>query len=114
MIEEYSRNLRRTMMEGKVDEKERRNDETRANLAMERLNFIHGQYNIKQGDYLHTLAAIVQEPALFMERFEWRPMTDLEKNGSDPYRDLSQMLFLLLFHIGSSRSFDTLWLGHGY
>lgn len=69
-------------MDGKVDEKERMNNEKRTNQAMDRLNFIHEHYNIKQGDYLYTLAVIVLEPILFMERFEWRPMTDLEKNTS--------------------------------
>ncbi|KAG0261175.1 hypothetical protein BG011_001281 [Mortierella polycephala] len=81
MNEGYSRDLRRTMTEGKVDEKERLNDERRAEIATERLNFIHGHYNIKQEDYLYTLALFVLEPAVFIGRFEWRSLTELEENA---------------------------------
>ncbi|CAO3568746.1 unnamed protein product [Mortierella alpina] len=80
-LEVHGRNSRRAMMEGKVDERERLNDEQRADLAMERLNFIHGQYNIKQGDYLYTLSQIVLETPSFIGRFEWRPLQEIEKNA---------------------------------
>lgn len=81
-LEVHGRNSRRAMMEGKVDEWERMNDEQRADLAMERLNFIHGQYNIKQGDYLYTFSQIVLETPSFIGRFEWRPLQEIEKNVS--------------------------------
>ncbi|KAF9126316.1 hypothetical protein BGW39_006713 [Mortierella sp. 14UC] len=82
MNEGYSRNLRRTMLEGgKADGEEMLNDERRREIAAERLNFIHGHYNIKQGDYLYTLALFIMEPAAFVDKFEWRPMTELEKNA---------------------------------
>nr|KAF9901429.1 hypothetical protein EC991_006182 [Linnemannia zychae] len=82
MNEGYSRNLRRTMLDGgKVDGKEMLNDEKRRVIAAERLNFIHGHYNIKQGDYLYTLALFIMEPGNFVDKFEWRPMTLLEKNA---------------------------------
>ncbi|KAF9923936.1 hypothetical protein FBU30_006006 [Linnemannia zychae] len=81
MNEGYSRNVRRTLIEGKVDEKELLNDERRKEIAAERLNFIHGHYNIKQGDYLFTLAQFVLMPIDFIERFEWRKPTELEKNA---------------------------------
>ncbi|KAF9176620.1 hypothetical protein BGZ51_000226, partial [Haplosporangium sp. Z 767] len=81
MNEGYSRDMRRTMIEGKVDEKERLNDERRAEIATERLNFIHGHYNIKQEDYLYTLALFILEPPSFIDRFEWRPLTELEENA---------------------------------
>ncbi|KAF9558669.1 hypothetical protein EC968_006888 [Mortierella alpina] len=80
-LEVHGRNSRRAMMEGKVDERERMNDEQRADLAMERMNFIHGQYNIKQGDFLYTLSQIVLERPSFIDRFEWRPLQEIEKNA---------------------------------
>ncbi|KAK3824740.1 MAG: hypothetical protein J3Q66DRAFT_278308 [Benniella sp.] len=76
----YARNQRRIMTEGKVDEKELQNDTARQEIAFERLNFIHGQYNIKQEDYLYTLALFISEPGSFIGRFEWRPLTELELN----------------------------------
>ncbi|KAF8937114.1 hypothetical protein EDD21DRAFT_363861 [Dissophora ornata] len=81
MNEGHSRNLRRTMTEGKVDENEVLNDEKRAKVALERLNFIHGHYNIKQDDYLYTLSLFVLEPPRFLDSFEWRKLTELEKNA---------------------------------
>ncbi|KAF9148533.1 hypothetical protein BG015_009725 [Linnemannia schmuckeri] len=82
MNEGHSRNVRRTMLEGgKEDEEEVLNDERRREIAAERLNFLHGHYNIKQGDYLYTLAQFIQEPAVFIDKFEWRETTLLEKNA---------------------------------
>ncbi|KAF9407612.1 hypothetical protein BGZ94_002637 [Podila epigama] len=81
MKEGYSRNRRRTMIEGKEDEKEVQNDKWRSEIALERLNFIHGHYNIKQGDLLYTLALFILEPTSFLGRFEWRGLTELEQNA---------------------------------
>ncbi|KAK3814822.1 MAG: hypothetical protein JOS17DRAFT_784346 [Linnemannia elongata] len=82
MNEGHARNVRRTMLEGgKVDEEEVANDERRKEIATERLNFLHGHYNIKQGDYLYTLAMFILEPAVFIDKFEWRETTLLEKNA---------------------------------
>ncbi|KAF9973356.1 hypothetical protein BGZ73_003407 [Actinomortierella ambigua] len=79
--EGHGRNLGRCMREKKVDEAEVENDEKRRVAAIERVNFLHSQYNIKQGDYLYTLALFVLEPAAWIDQFEWRPMTQLEKNA---------------------------------
>ncbi|KAG0230585.1 hypothetical protein BGW42_000849 [Actinomortierella wolfii] len=82
MNEGYSRNLGRCMRENNVvDETEVQNDEKRAAAAVERVNFLHGHYNIKQGDYLYTLALFILEPSSWIDRFEWRPLTRLEKNA---------------------------------
>lgn len=100
MNEGYSRNVRRTMVEGgKVDEEEVLNDERRKDIATERLNFLHGHYNIKQEDYLYTLALFIQEPAFFIDSFEWRPTTELERNVSLVASCclLSPFEFLLMF-----------------
>ncbi|KAG0039397.1 hypothetical protein BGZ83_002821 [Gryganskiella cystojenkinii] len=79
--EGHSRNRRRTMIEGKEDEKEVQNDKKRSEIALERLNFIHGHYNIKQDDFLYTLAMFMLEPTSFLGQFEWRELTELEQNA---------------------------------
>ncbi|KAF9578649.1 hypothetical protein BGW38_005451, partial [Lunasporangiospora selenospora] len=80
MTETFSRNKRRELIEGKTDPKEVENDTHRSHVATERLNFIHGHYNIKQDDYLYTLSLFVSDPNEFIGRFEWRPLTRLEQN----------------------------------
>ncbi|KAG0308336.1 hypothetical protein BGZ98_008318 [Dissophora globulifera] len=81
MNEGYSRNLKRSMVEGKVDANEVLNDEKRAEIAIDRLNYIHGHYTIKQEDYLYTLALFMLEPPSFIDQFEWRKSTELEQNA---------------------------------
>ncbi|KAF9586257.1 hypothetical protein BGW38_007904 [Lunasporangiospora selenospora] len=82
--EGYSRNQLRTALDKgrKPDKNEIENDRLRAAIAMERINFFHRQYNIKQSDYLYTLALFAVGPFLWIDRFEWRKSTDLEKNAS--------------------------------
>ncbi|KAF8982746.1 hypothetical protein BGZ46_000727 [Entomortierella lignicola] len=76
-----SRKVYREKESGVVDEKEDENDKKRSLIAMEKLNFIHGQYKIKQEDYLYTLALFILEPPSWINRFEWRKVTELEKNA---------------------------------
>ena len=40
-------------------------DSQRGSLAIRRLNFIHSQYKISNGDYLYTLALFILEPIRF-------------------------------------------------
>ncbi|KAI2784512.1 hypothetical protein F4815DRAFT_456109 [Daldinia loculata] len=56
-------------------------DSERGRRAMARLNWIHGLYSkhIKEYDYVHTLALFVFEPARWIDRYDWRPLTRLEK-----------------------------------
>ncbi|KAF2115767.1 hypothetical protein BDV96DRAFT_574445 [Lophiotrema nucula] len=54
-------------------------DNERGRLAMSKLNWMHRRYKILEGDYVHTLALFVLEPQLWIEKYEWRPMTYLEK-----------------------------------
>ncbi|KAI1317742.1 hypothetical protein EDD11_007916 [Mortierella claussenii] len=60
---------------------ERANDDKRAQAAVERINFIHSHYRISQGDYLYNLAMFVLESDYWVRRFEWRPLTALERNA---------------------------------
>lgn len=54
-------------------------DSERGRLAMSKLNWLHHRYSILEGDYVHTLSLFVLEPQRWIERYEWRPMTRLEK-----------------------------------
>ncbi|KAF9910294.1 hypothetical protein BX616_010888 [Lobosporangium transversale] len=81
LTEPYARNLRRCMLEGKEDPNEILNDEKRYEISMTKLNFLHGRYNIKQEDFLYTLGLFIEEPPSFIAQFEWRPLTELEKNA---------------------------------
>ncbi|KAI9750667.1 MAG: hypothetical protein M4579_006363 [Chaenotheca gracillima] len=51
--------------------------------AIARMNYIHGLYEkkglITQDDLLHTLALFAVEPIRWINRFEWRQLTDMEK-----------------------------------
>ncbi|KAH8664483.1 hypothetical protein BX600DRAFT_481562 [Xylariales sp. PMI_506] len=54
-------------------------DNERGRLALSKLNWMHRQYQISDGDYIHTLCLFVLEPQRWIEKYEWRPMTYLEK-----------------------------------
>lgn len=56
-------------------------DTTRGRTALAKMNWIHARYGsaISNGDLIHTLGLFVLEPIRYIERFEWRPMSELEK-----------------------------------
>ncbi|KAH7028181.1 uncharacterized protein B0I36DRAFT_328766 [Microdochium trichocladiopsis] len=54
-------------------------DSERARLAMGKLNWMHHRFSILEGDYVHTLALFVLEPHRWIEKYDWRPLTRLEK-----------------------------------
>jgi hypothetical protein len=67
--------LLREVYENDVDEVER------AMRAVRRMNFIHSKYKISNGDYLYTLSVFVCEPIRWIDRFEWRKLTQRERDG---------------------------------
>ncbi|KAF9898338.1 hypothetical protein BX616_004161 [Lobosporangium transversale] len=82
MAEPYPRKVYREMKNnGQLDEVEDRNDTIRESIATERVNFIHGHYPIKHDDFLYTIGLLVLEPARWIDQFEWRQITELEKNA---------------------------------
>ncbi|KAG0270244.1 hypothetical protein BGZ95_001766 [Linnemannia exigua] len=81
MTEAYRRQSYRSMTEAHPDLGEDEMDAKRQQVALEKLNFIHGHYPIRQEDYLYTLALFVLEPVSWLGRFEWRGITELEKNA---------------------------------
>jgi len=82
MTELHSRIALRSINEGKFDSEAAENDHKRFQTSLERLNFIHSHYKIAQEEYLYTLALFILEPPSFIGRFEWRPLTLLERNVS--------------------------------
>ncbi|MGK7907758.1 MAG: oxygenase MpaB family protein [Synechococcus sp.] len=54
-------------------------DSDRGAAALERMNRIHGHFNISNRDYLYVLSTFVYEPIRWMARFGWRPMCDVER-----------------------------------
>ncbi|KAF9187477.1 hypothetical protein BGZ51_001261 [Haplosporangium sp. Z 767] len=60
---------------------EQSNDEARVQATIERINWIHSHYRISQDDYTYNLALFVLEVLDWIDRFEWRKTTDLEKNA---------------------------------
>ncbi|KAI2626982.1 hypothetical protein GGS26DRAFT_562313 [Hypomontagnella submonticulosa] len=55
-------------------------DSERGRRATARLNWMHNRYasRIHMGDYVHTLALFVLEPARWIDRYDWRALTYLE------------------------------------
>jgi hypothetical protein len=62
-------------------------DSDRGLRALSKMNWIHRQYGskISNGDLVHTLALFVLEPQRWIEMYEWRAMTELEKVAAFVY-----------------------------
>ncbi|KAG0256387.1 hypothetical protein BG011_004584 [Mortierella polycephala] len=60
---------------------EQGNDEARTQATIDRINWIHSHYRIPQEDYTYNLALFILEVLDWIDRFEWRKTTDLEKNA---------------------------------
>ncbi|KAG4428931.1 hypothetical protein IFR05_015587 [Cadophora sp. M221] len=56
-------------------------DSERGLRALSKVNWLHGRYGakVKNRDMTHTLAMFVLEPQRWIDAYEWRPMTYLEK-----------------------------------
>nr|QCL09086.1 DmxL5 [Cryptosporiopsis sp. 8999] len=56
-------------------------DSERGLRALSKMNWLHRRYSskISNDEMIHTLAMFVLEPMRWIERYEWRPMTELEK-----------------------------------
>jgi hypothetical protein len=53
-------------------------DSTRHATALARMNWLHSRYDISNDDMLYTLSVFVTCPQRWLERFEWRGLTELE------------------------------------
>jgi len=56
-------------------------DSKRGLVALSKINWIHGRYGSKitNDELVHTLALFVLEPHRWVETYDWRPLTRLEK-----------------------------------
>ncbi|XP_024404141.1 ER-bound oxygenase mpaB isoform X1 [Physcomitrium patens] len=54
-------------------------DSDRGSAALRRLNYIHSQYPIKNGDYLYVLGLFILEPMRWIHQYGFRDMTTAEK-----------------------------------
>ncbi|KAJ7204684.1 hypothetical protein GGX14DRAFT_368409 [Mycena pura] len=50
----------------------------RGSLAIARMNWIHNHYKISNDDLLYTMSVFIFQPAQFMERCDWRPLSQEE------------------------------------
>jgi len=52
---------------------------------MARMNYIHSRYQkagkISNNDMLYTLSVFITEPISWVDKYEWRVMSDAEKNA---------------------------------
>ncbi|CEP12946.1 hypothetical protein [Parasitella parasitica] len=54
----------------------------RPDIAATRLNELHGKYStILNDDYIYTLSLLIYEPALWINRYEWRQLDERETNA---------------------------------
>jgi len=53
-------------------------DSERHAQALARMNWIHSHYPISNDDKLYTLSVFVSVPKVWLERYDWRPITELE------------------------------------
>ena len=60
-------------------------DSVRGQVAMTRINDMHGRYRISNDDMLYVLSTFVTEPKHWMDRFGYRAMTTVEIDASVNY-----------------------------
>jgi hypothetical protein len=53
-------------------------DSERHARAIARMNWLHSNYNISNDDKLYTLSVFLTVPQRWLEKYEWRPLTELE------------------------------------
>lgn len=53
----------------------------RGKRAIRRMNSMHGRFDISNEDFLYVLSTFIFEPMRWIERFGYRPMTEVEKQG---------------------------------
>jgi len=71
-------------------------DSERRARALARMNFLHSHYLISNDDMLYTLSVFIVTPRRWIEKYEWRPLTDLELAVTAP--GLRQPMFPAFVH----------------
>ncbi|KAI9495128.1 hypothetical protein BDB00DRAFT_927803 [Zychaea mexicana] len=73
--------LKRKNPDGVVSQEEIEEQRRRPDIAITRLNEIHGKYPIKNGDYVYTLSLFIIEPIKWINKHGWRKLEPLEINA---------------------------------
>jgi len=58
--------------------------EGRGKEALDRLNWVHGHYQIANEDFLYVLSTFIYEPIYWIDKYGWRPTCAQEKQGYKP------------------------------
>jgi hypothetical protein len=53
-------------------------DSERHAMALARVNWLHAHYPISNDDMLYTLSVFVSVPKMWLAKFDWRPISELE------------------------------------
>lgn len=53
----------------------------RGKRAIRRMNAMHGRFAISNEDFLYVLSTFIFEPIRWIEKYAYRPMTEVEKEG---------------------------------
>jgi hypothetical protein len=56
-------------------------DSPRGSAAIARMNAAHSHYRIRNHDFLYVLSAFVLQPARWVDRYAWRPLTATERDA---------------------------------
>lgn len=56
-------------------------EEGRGRAALERMNWIHGHFQISNDDFLYVLSTFIYEPVRWIDRFGWRKLCINERVG---------------------------------
>ncbi|KAI8645069.1 hypothetical protein BD408DRAFT_412196 [Parasitella parasitica] len=82
LTETYSRIQKQLAKDPNTPEEHVKAQWQRPDMAAARLNEIHGKYStILNDDYIYTLALLIYEPALWINRYEWRQLDEREINA---------------------------------
>ena len=53
----------------------------RGKRAIRRMNSMHGRFQISNEEFLYVLSTFIFEPIRWLEKYAYRPMTEIEKQG---------------------------------
>ncbi|KAI8366248.1 hypothetical protein BD560DRAFT_436208 [Blakeslea trispora] len=81
IIDPYPRIQNELCLNANLSEKEIDKQYARREASIERLNELHGKYNISNEDYLYTLVLFVAEPIRWINNWEWRSLDIREVNA---------------------------------
>lgn len=73
-------------------------DSPKGQSVIQRMNQIHGHFPIPNSDFVYVLSTFIYDPVRWIERFGWRPLSQLEK----------QALFYFWFSVGQQMGIQSI------